>query len=182
MSPLKTLALLAASTVLLIAATQPYGGATPTQQLFVLKELKPNIERVGIVWKTSTADTYMADVQRAGAAAGVQVVVAAVGEIKEVAPSFRNLLRDHQIDALWVIDNDGLMDSDVVRKFLIKSTLEANIPLLVPSSDWVEQGASLTLTSSADGVALIVNQAAANALALTVPEKYKPRTQFFAAN
>lgn len=175
---------LPALALFLLAFAQPpaTGGATPTQQLFLLKELKPELQRVGVIWRAGTSDDLMKQVQRAAAGAGLQAVVAPVEDVKDVAPAFRNMRREHQIDALWIVENDGLVDSDLVRKFLIKSTIESGMPLLAPTSDWVEQGASITLTADGDGIGLIVNEAAAAALALDVPAKYRTRTQFLAAN
>ncbi|MDX1532438.1 MAG: hypothetical protein R3362_12980, partial [Rhodothermales bacterium] len=92
-----------------LAAPPP--DVTPNQQLAVLKEMKPDAERIGIIWNRSAdREALMPRIERAAANAGLRVVVNLVGSLDEVGPAFRDLTRTHGIDVLRVVQNDGLVD------------------------------------------------------------------------
>jgi putative ABC transport system substrate-binding protein len=124
----------------------------------------------------------VAQLQRIAPGMQVQLFLAEVSDLSEVAPQFRALTRDHNVQAIWIIQNDDLLNSSNGRSFLIKSTIKAGVPLFAPNEGWVTEGAFIAMKKDADGVALVVNKAAADALSLAVPEQYMDRTQFMAAN
>ena len=173
--------LVAALVVTAFAPATLSNDVAPMQQMFIMKEVKPDLHRVGIIWKKGAYDEEkLTKIRRASTSLQVQLFLAEVSELSDIAPQFRNMTRTHKIEALWVVGNDGLVDSSIGKSFLIESTVKAGIPLFAPSQDWVNAGAFLAVTKGADGLALFVNQSAAGALSLTVPEKYAERTQFAA--
>lgn len=174
--------LLLAIVVVLPASAQD--DVTLLQRMFLVKEMKPDVQRVGVIWSKSMAEnqTAVADLNRASAASGIKVITAPVADLKDVAPMFRGLVRQHNIDVLLIVEGDGVMDNKVSRGFLIKSATESGIALIAPKNDWVQEGACATFKKEADGIHLVVNKKAAEALSLTIPEKYLERTQFLALN
>lgn len=187
MQTVKRLFVLSFGLLLLTAAfpapTAFPSGVTPIQQMFVMKELKPDIERVGIIWdKNVNRDDVMPQIQRAAASAGVKVFVAAVSDIKEIAPMFRDLVRTNNVNALWIVDEDRVVSSDIGRKYLIKTATEFGLPIFAPTPKWVNEGAAVALKKESDGIQLVVNKAAAQAASLKIPEKYLDRTQYLASN
>lgn len=157
---------------------------TATQQLFVIKECKPGVQKVGVIVSSKDAadQAFMADLNRAGAAAGVKVFVATVDEIKDVAPKFRDLTRSQGVQAIWVPKATGAIADATSRKFVITNATQSRIPLFAPAATWVKEGAAVSLSKGADGISLSVNKAAADASALQIPDKYKERMQLVAAN
>ena len=95
---------------------------------------------------------------------------------------FRDLVRTNDIDVLWIVGDDKVVDSDIARKFLIKSATEHGIAVFAPSEKWVNAGAAVALAKDGDSIRLLVNKAAAQATALSIPEKYLERTQYLASN
>lgn len=177
------LPLLLASCIIFMAANPNSIGSnsvTPLQQLFVFKELKPDVQRVGIIWNEDSGnrDALMPKIQQASASTGIKIFMANVKELKEIAPQYRRLVRDNDIQALWVVENDGVVDSDIGQKFLLKETTKQGIPIIAPTEDWVNAGATVSLKRAEGQIQLVVNQAAANALSLAIPEKYVERTQY----
>ncbi|GIV61236.1 MAG: ABC transporter substrate-binding protein [Rhodothermaceae bacterium] len=159
-------------------------GPTPIQQLFVIKELKPGLERIGLIWDKNVTDTgaLMPQVQRASASTGIKVFLAEVADLKDVAPQFRTLAREHQVQAIWILESTGVMDNGVTRSFIIKNATSAGLPVFAPSEAWVNEGASVAVIKDDGGISLLVNKAAAEAMSLTIPEKYLERTQYLALN
>jgi putative ABC transport system substrate-binding protein len=164
-----------------LASPQP--DVTPLQKVFIMKEVRPDVERLGIIWdKEAHDEEVLQKIQRAGTSLNVQLFLAEVSELSDIAPQFRILTQTHNIQALLIVKNDGLVDSSVGKSFLIKSTVKAGIPLIAPSEDWVTEGALLMVKKQDGGIHLVVNKAVADALSLTIPEKYIERTDFLAAN
>ncbi len=157
---------------------------TPIQQLFLIKELKPDITRIGVIWDKNAAnrDKILPQLERASAATGIKVVVGEVASLQEVAPQFRTLLRDHRIEALWILEEEGLLGQGIARSFLIKSATQAGMPVFAPSETWLKEGACVTWRKDAEGIRLVVNKAVAEAMGITIPAKYQDRTAFLAMN
>ena len=163
--------------------TRTFTDATPMQQMFVIKELKPGIERVGIIWDPSgNHDAIMEKIQRASTATGIKVFVGEASGLSDVGPQFRTLFREHKIEALWIVDNEGVISQSVARNFLIKEATQSGLPIFAPSRDWIDAGASVAVSKVDGSIQLFVNRAAADALSLQVPEKYLERTEYLAAN
>ncbi len=166
------------------AAPTPSADVTPIQQLFILKELKPDVKRVGIVWSSdrSDKDVLLKKIQQAATSTGVEIFLAEAGAVKDVAPKFRNLVDKHSIQVLWIVGDDGLVDQQVVRTYLVKQATKSLIPILAPNADWITAGASVALTRADGSTGLIVNRAAAEAMALTIPPQYEERTSYLATS
>ncbi len=158
--------------------------ATPLQQLYMMKQLFPKTQTVGIMWNQSTVNTadLMPKIQRAAAAVGVKVVIADVEELKDIAQKFRDLTDNYHIQILWILQNDNMVGSSLGRDYLIKNATVNGIAVFAPNTDWVSAGACATLLNEGSDVKLIVNQKTLNALGIKVPEKYIPNTQFLATN
>ncbi|GAB5518591.1 MAG: ABC transporter substrate binding protein [Rhodothermales bacterium] len=156
---------------------------TPLQQLFVAKEIKPDLERIGIIWKAGdNRDELMDKIKRAGASTGIKVFLAEADDMKDVAPRFRELTRDRKVQMIWVVQDDDLLTQDMIQSFLVKSATEALVPLLVPNSAWVDAGGTVALERADGSIKLVVNKKAIDAMALTVPAKYQEGVTYLAAN
>lgn len=168
-----------------VAVPARAGDVTPLQQLFVLKEIRPDIERVGIIWNKSSADRsgLMSQVERAAASTGVRVFVAYANDISDIAGAYRDLVRQNNVQAVWIVDgSDNVVGSRMGRDFLIKNTASQGLPLVAPSEDWVEAGAHLSFYRDGSNIRLKVNRRAADAARLVIPDNFLDRTEFFAAN
>lgn len=152
---------------------------TPMQQMYIMKEVKPDVARLGLIWNSATHDEEtLTKIRRAGTSLKVQLFLADVSDLSDIAPQFRELTRTHRVQAIWVIKNDGLVDSSTGKSFLIKNAMKAGLPLFAPSADWVSEGAFIAMKKQDGGIHLVVNKSAADALSLAVPAKYAERTQF----
>jgi len=151
--------------------------------MYIMKEIMPDVERLGIIWYKETRDEeVLTKIRRAGTSLKVQLFLAEVSELSDIAPHFRVLMRKHNIQALWVVQNDGLIDSSIGKSFLIKNAVKGGIPLFAPSEDWVNEGAFITLIKQDGKIFLVVNKSAVDAMSLTVPQKYAEHTQFLASH
>lgn len=163
------------------AAFTPPASPTPSQQLFMLKQLQPGLTRIGVIWEGSLDDADLKRAQRAAVSNGVELLVARAEAVRDVGPAFRELARTHSIEALWVLSDDGITARDPSRGFLLREATLASIPVLGPTEAWVQDGAALAVLEGADGVRLVVNRRVSEALSLQVPEQYTAVTDFLAS-
>jgi len=158
--------------------------ATPLQSLFMIKQLMPQAQTIGVMWnqdKTNTGD-LLPKIERASASTGVKVIVEDVEELSNVSEKFRELKDKYQVQAIWIIEDNDPMSSGVGRDFLIKNSIVNGIALFAPNVDWVSAGACAALLFDGSTVKLYVNKKTINALGIRVPDKYLQDTQFVATN
>jgi len=145
------------------------------QRVFFLKKMKPEVKRVGLIWKKGLPDqkTKLKRAKRAVASIGGTLYVGYVEGESEVADQFRLLTRDHDVQALWIVENDGVVNASTPQKYLIKNAIKEGVPLLAPTQGWVDAGAPLTIAKTNGKLQIMLNEPAAKATGLQVPKKYK---------
>jgi len=153
------------------------------QQMFFLNKMRPDVERIGLIWKRSAAnqEKTIERANRAVASIEGKLYVGYVEDKSGVAEQFRTLTREHDVQAIWVIENDGVVDASAPRKYLIKNTIKEGIPLVAPSRDWVDAGAPVAIAKNDGSIQILLNEQAAKATALGVPEEYRSNTELIAA-
>lgn len=156
--------------------------ATPLQSLYMIKQLMPKVNTVGLMLNKSdnNASNLIDQVKRASASLNVKIVIADVESLPDVAAQFRDLTASYHIQALWVIQNENLLSSSISRSFLIKNSTLNGIPLFAPNAEWVSAGACAAVVTDGQNTKLVVNQNTLNALGLKIPEKYVSLTQVLA--
>ena len=59
---------------------------TPMQQMYIIKEIQPNIERLGIIWNKATHDEeVLLKIRRAGTSLKVQLFLAEISDLSDIA-------------------------------------------------------------------------------------------------
>ena len=149
------------------------------RQLFVLDKMKPEVERVGLIWKkgVSGQEKTLRIAKRATASIDGKLFVAYVEGKSEVPEQFRTMTRKHDVQALWIVENDGIVSASTPQKYLIENAVKEGIPLLAPTKDWVDAGAPVAIGKTNGEVEIMLNEPAADATGLQVPNEYKSRTQ-----
>jgi putative ABC transport system substrate-binding protein len=181
-----TLRYLLAVTLLALVGAQPHSAQatqpplSPIQQMFIMKKLKPDVERVGVIWTDGAKahDEMMPSIRRAAAASNVKLFVAYVQGPKDVSAHFRKLVSKHDIQTLWIVDDSGVLSTNIARNYLIKNTTQEGIPILAPSQDWVSAGASVAMHKENGEIRLVLNKAATTATAITVPADYEAQAEY----
>jgi ABC-type uncharacterized transport system substrate-binding protein len=173
---------LALAALFLLTAARPVGvdsmNGSFHQQLFVLKALKPDIQKVGLFVDNafSEDDAQMEAVRRAAAGSKVVIHIAVIGSVADVASRFRTLDSDG-IDAVWVPVSSGSLAQSSSRTFLVENSARKRLPLFGPDREWVDAGA----VGAFDG-SLMLNQRTLTALSLRVPESLAASAQMLAVN
>ena len=170
---------------LIVTASTTATTVPPLQQLYVLKEIQPEIERIGIIWGKSFADRsdLIEPIQRASAVTSIAVVITQVDGVSDIASAYRDLVRQNNVQAIWVVDSsDDIVNSRMGRDFLVKNAAGSGITLLAPDEAWVEAGAHLAVFQDGSNLRLKVNKRSADAASMTIPDQYLERTDYLAVN
>lgn len=156
---------------------------TPLQQIYIMKQFFPELKCVGVLWNENVVDTnkLYPQLERASAQFGIKIVVSNVQQMKDVPTEFKNLKQKHNIQVLWVIGDDEILNGEVSRKYLIKQSIFSNLPLFAPSNLWVNEGAFISIIKEGNATKLFVNQQTAKVLSINIPEAYLENTIFYAA-
>ena len=156
---------------------------TQLQQMYMMKELLPEMQTAGIIVNGSSVD--MAELQqkleRVSATLKIKIVISDARSLKDVSAEFKKITGNHSIDMLWVYQADDVLGNNIAKDFLIKNSVIQKIPMLVPDETWVKAGAFIALCKKEGKTSLSVNPQTAKALGIYIPEKHLPQTEFFAA-
>lgn len=116
------------------------------QQIRLLKELGPQIRRVGVVFNPAKTGYLVSGAEPAALAEGLQLVTRRVNSPKEAIRAV-NALQEEGVDALWILPDETVLEPHVVEYMLLVS-YRNKIPLLGLSERQAEMGALLSLSFS----------------------------------
>ncbi|CUU09841.1 putative ABC transport system substrate-binding protein [Candidatus Kryptobacter tengchongensis] len=151
--------------------------ATPLQYLYMMKSLKPEVQKIGVLCDLGKYQGLIEKLQRSAYSVGVKIIVADVKELKDVSQRFGDLVKNG-VDFIWIFDESDVSAHPIAREFIIKNAILSKIPVAVPNAEFVKEGGLFSLEISGDDVKVYVNNKVANALQITVPENYKERVQY----
>ncbi len=114
----------------------------PETQLREFLALMPKVRTVGMLYSKST-ENVVTKVRNACEKAGVKLVSSKLEHSGDVPQAVEYLLP--RIDALWLIPDGTAVNKDSIP-YLILTTLENRIPLLVYTLNFVKAGALLSLS------------------------------------
>lgn len=110
-------------------------------QLRVLLRLAPHTHRVGVAFDPDRSSAWLADVERAAKAAGVEIVRASASDKSNAAePLARITAGPDPVDALWVAPDRTWINPETVP-LLLRTARERRLPLLAHAKELVEEGA-----------------------------------------
>ena len=115
------------------------------RQLTVYRSMVRGLESLGAIYDPAKSGDFMAEARQVAAELGLILHTREVKSRKEVPAALRALLREEQIDALWMIPDDTVVTPESF-KFLLLSSVENNLPFLAASDIFVKVGALASLT------------------------------------
>jgi putative tryptophan/tyrosine transport system substrate-binding protein len=120
------------------------------QQVRLLKQLGLRIRRVGVVYNPANTGPLIEQADAIAREEGLQLMAKAVRAPKEAIAAV-NRLEAENVDALWILPDETVLDPNIVQYMLLAS-YRSRVPLLGLSDRQAEMGALLSLSfgSSAD--------------------------------
>ncbi|WP_454063984.1 ABC transporter substrate-binding protein [Candidatus Nitrospira salsa] len=111
-------------------------------QIQSLQDVVPTVKRVGVIYNSQKTGRIVQKATSQANALGMELVSRMVSSEKDVPASLRAIV--HNIDALWLLPDSTVVTPESFD-FLLRTTLEANIPVIGFSSDLVRKGALLSV-------------------------------------
>ncbi len=115
----------------------------PKRYFALFRQLGSNIKRVGVIYNPQKTGEYVEEGGKAAEGNGMSLIAKKAQGEADVPNMLREVV--DQIDALWMIPDSSVVTRNSF-KFILQTTLEKNIPLLVFSTDMVKAGALLGLS------------------------------------
>jgi putative tryptophan/tyrosine transport system substrate-binding protein len=114
----------------------------PERQFSILREVLPNVKKIGIFFDPGKNGYYISRVHNAAALMGVELLTKKVYSSREAVASVEGL--KGKVDALWLLPDTTVVNPATIDLLLL-SSIENKIPVLTFSDKYVEKGALLSL-------------------------------------
>ena len=113
------------------------------QPLRALKQLGPQIKRVGVIYNRTRTGYLVKEAEAAAREEGLQLVAREIASPKDVLPALEAL--QDGIDALWILPDETILAQTVVQQMLLFS-YRRKIPVLGLSDRHAQMGALLSVS------------------------------------
>jgi putative ABC transport system substrate-binding protein len=118
---------------------------SPEVLLGRLRALQPGLKRLAVLWNSAETKSYLKDLQRAGAALGMDVVAVRVSDPGGVPDALRAL--PGKADALWLAPDPSLITPDTFQT-IKQFSWDSALPFYAPTIGLVSAGAAAAVAVS----------------------------------
>lgn len=115
------------------------------RQLDVYRAMVSDMRALGAIYDPQKSAAFVAEAKAIAERIGLTLHTREVTSRKEVPSALRALLREEEIDALWMIPDDTVVTPESF-KFLLLTSFEHDLPFLAASDIFVKVGALASLT------------------------------------
>jgi putative ABC transport system substrate-binding protein len=115
------------------------------RQLDVYRSMVSGMRALGAIYDPQKSAAFVAEAKAVAEQNGLTLHTREVTSRKEVPSALRALLREEEIDALWMIPDDTVVTPESF-KFLLLTSFEHDLPFLAASDIFVKVGALASLT------------------------------------
>lgn len=127
-----------------------------------LKELQPSLKRLAVLWSSKAVEEYLGEIRNAADQVGLEVSSERLGASADLPDRLRLLFR--KTDALWLLPDPPLVNSQTLS-ILKEYSWSNDIPFYAPTTGFVQQGATASISSSFREIGRAAGAAARKALA-----------------
>jgi len=147
-------------------------------QFETLQSVAPSVKRIGVFYNPAQTEKVVQPAVKVAAGMGLELIGIPVGSPEQLQ-ELAGTLRSRQVDALWSVADSTVFASSRSVEFLIRRAVEARIPFMGLSPDFVKAGALLALSVDYKDIGLQCGEQAAQVLqgsapssvAISVPRK-----------
>ena len=115
------------------------------RQLGVYRDMVSDLKALGAIYDPGKSAAFVAEAKAVAENNGLVLHTREVTSRKDVPAALRALLREEDIDALWMIPDDTVVTPESF-KFLLLTSFEHELPFLAASDIFVKVGALASLT------------------------------------
>lgn len=122
---------------------------SPETQILILKQIAPQVKRIGVVYNPSQTGYLILEAQKVCKRIGVNLIATSVNSQGKTINAVKEL--ESKIDALWMIPDTTTITPVSVRYMLLFS-FRNKIPLLGISDKYVKRGALVALSFDTEDI------------------------------
>lgn len=114
----------------------------PERQFAMLREVIPNVKKIGIFFDPGKNSNFISRVHNAASLMGIELLTKKVHSSREAVSSVEGL--KGRVDVLWLLPDTTVVNPATIDLLLL-SSIENKIPVLTFSDKYAEKGALLSL-------------------------------------
>lgn len=115
------------------------------QQLAVYRSMVKGLNALGVIFDPQRSGDIVEEARKVAEQQGLVLLTREVSSRKQVPAALRDLIREEQIDALWMIPDETVVTPESF-KFLLITSIEHDLPFLAASDIFVKVGALASVT------------------------------------
>ncbi|MEK7275146.1 MAG: ABC transporter substrate-binding protein, partial [Candidatus Desantisbacteria bacterium] len=119
------------------------------EQMQVLQKILPKAKKIGVIYNPAVSSSLIAAAKK-NQRNDIFLIASPVSSVSQIMPALKNML-DQQIDAFWLIP-DPIVASQTMTKYILETTLKANVPVIAPSPSFVKNGALFSVSAAYDKI------------------------------
>lgn len=126
-----------------------------------MREIQPNLKRLAVFWSSKSMEGYVEGLRRAAAAGPMEILSEKLNGPNDLPEELRNVYG--KVDAIWLLPDPPLVNAEslsVLKEF----SWSNHIPFYAPTGGFVEQGATVSISSSFREIGRAAGAAARRAL------------------
>ncbi|MDI6781554.1 MAG: ABC transporter substrate-binding protein [bacterium] len=118
------------------------------EQMQILQKILPKAKKIGVIYNPQVSSSLIAAAKKNQG--NISLIASPVSSVSQIMPVLKNIL-NQQIDAFWLIP-DPIVASQSMAKYILETTLKANVPVIAPSSSFVKNGALFSVSAAYDKI------------------------------
>lgn len=142
--------------------------ASYLQQIFILKQLAPEIKKIGVLCQIKNYKDLETKLGRLQKQAQLEFVLYNIKNMPDVAKHAKNATISKNVDALWVFADEILLDPKT-QSYLVKYSLQSKIVLLSAEPEIIKKGGTVCIRKGTSKPVIFLNQKAVDLLTLSIP-------------
>lgn len=115
-------------------------------QIQALRKILPKAKKIGVIYNPGVSASLIAAAQKEN----ISIVASPVKSETQVVPALKNMI-DKGIDAFWLVP-DPIVANQSIARYILETTLKANIPVIAPSPTFVKNGALFSVSAGYDRI------------------------------
>ncbi|MBI4778237.1 ABC transporter substrate-binding protein [Candidatus Desantisbacteria bacterium] len=119
---------------------------SPRAQMQALRKILPDAKKIGVIYNPKVSASLIAAAKKEG----ISLVASPVSSVSQIMSALEKML-NQQIDAFWLIP-DPIVASQSISRYILETTLKANVPVMAPSPAFVKNGALFSVSAGYDRI------------------------------
>ncbi|MFH1861113.1 MAG: ABC transporter substrate-binding protein [bacterium] len=111
-------------------------------QVQSLRKILPKAKKIGVIYNPRVSSSLISAAKKEN----ILLIASPISSESQVMPALKNMI-SQQIDAFWLVP-DPIVANQAISRYIMETTLKANVPVMAPSTAFVKNGALFSVSAS----------------------------------